>query len=149
MTYTCPVCGYNRLDEPPTRYEICPSCGTEFGNHDFFETHAQLRGKWIAAGAKWWDDEAYKPPDFDPIAQLGNIRYQVTNADRIAMASSDIAISGNLGLPEPNVTYQTDLAQSGASPMIVLRIKPGAPNIRAFSQGAPSDRQPSPVFRLA
>ena len=38
--YRCPVCGYPGLDEPPrteesgASYEICPSCGFEFGVTD-------------------------------------------------------------------------------------------------------------------
>jgi predicted RNA-binding Zn-ribbon protein involved in translation (DUF1610 family) len=38
--YTCPVCGFQGLSEPAydehycTFFEICPSCGTEFGYDD-------------------------------------------------------------------------------------------------------------------
>ena len=41
MKFTCPVCGYPELEEPPRSprtgggsYEICPSCGFQFGVTD-------------------------------------------------------------------------------------------------------------------
>lgn len=54
--YTCPVCGYKRLDQDPKQrlYNICPCCGTEFGSDDFDRSHAELRNIWIAHGARWW-----------------------------------------------------------------------------------------------
>jgi len=80
--YTCPVCDYDKLDEPPYdetgfgSFEICPRCGTEFGVaavNEFIddgyglnevcagaprsfldEFHAQARAEWIAGGSKWW-----------------------------------------------------------------------------------------------
>lgn len=68
MTYTCPVCGYDRLRYPPAGYSICPSCGTEFGNDDFGSSYAELRRRWIAGGRKWWSqtvsrDEYEKEPN--------------------------------------------------------------------------------------
>jgi len=90
MTYTCPVCGYNELEDPPNRFEICPSCGTEFGNDDYFNTHAELRQQWITSGAKWWSDCDSPPPDWSPVTQLLNIPYEVTDAD---LASIDTTIA--------------------------------------------------------
>ena len=46
--YICPVCGYDRLEEPPKNFSICPSCGTEFEFDDTFQTHAQLRAAWLS-----------------------------------------------------------------------------------------------------
>lgn len=54
--YTCPVCDYNKLSDPPTNFNICPSCGTEFDNDDYDKTHAELRAEWIKGGRKWWSD---------------------------------------------------------------------------------------------
>jgi hypothetical protein len=40
MSYFCPVCGFDGLDEAPYSpsgnglYEICPSCGFQFGVTD-------------------------------------------------------------------------------------------------------------------
>lgn len=41
MMYTCPVCNYNELDEPPYNThgygsdEICPCCVFQFGYDDY------------------------------------------------------------------------------------------------------------------
>ena len=48
--YTCPVCGYDRLEYPPTRHNICTRCGTQFDLDDVVATHAELRLRWINAG---------------------------------------------------------------------------------------------------
>ena len=76
-TYTCPVCGYPGLDSPPYRdglafWDICPSCGTEFGNNDANRTHEQLREAWIAKGMPWWSTSPRdpRPEGWDPAAQL-------------------------------------------------------------------------------
>lgn len=40
MKYICPICGYDKLLEPPydeynnPSYEICPCCGFEYGFDD-------------------------------------------------------------------------------------------------------------------
>lgn len=83
--YTCPVCDYDKLDEPPYdetgfgSFDICPQCGTEFGYSAVCATihlglgvvcagapqsflddfHAQAKLKWIASGSKWWSK--YRP----------------------------------------------------------------------------------------
>ena len=54
MSNACPVCFYNNLHFPPDNFEICPSCGTEFGNDDFECSHEELRQIWIEGGCKWW-----------------------------------------------------------------------------------------------
>lgn len=62
--FVCPVCGYPNLDEAPRSpsnggsYEICPSCGFEFGvsDDDLGFTYAEWRQRWIDFGMKWgWD----------------------------------------------------------------------------------------------
>lgn len=70
MKYTCPVCGYDNLREPPTNYSICPSCGSEFGNDDFDVTHYELRDKWLRAGAHWWSPDIAPPSNWFPLDQL-------------------------------------------------------------------------------
>lgn len=73
--YLCPVCGYSDLDEPAydeygcASFEICPSCGTEFGYSDAGFTHEQLRKDWISSGHRW-AGVRQAPTDWDPIAQL-------------------------------------------------------------------------------
>ena len=68
MRYTCPVCGF-RMPDPAADFNICPSCGTEFGYDDTGKTHAQLRAQWLRGGAQWWSPQA-PPPGWDGYEQL-------------------------------------------------------------------------------
>jgi hypothetical protein len=72
IKFTCPVCGYNNLPDPPVDYEICPSCGTEFGYDDFTFSHENLRRKWLTAGAKWHSRRISPPANWNPYQQLLN-----------------------------------------------------------------------------
>jgi hypothetical protein len=97
MKYICPVCGYNQLDEPPTRFEVCPSCGTEFGNDDYFNTHDELRAKWIANGMSWWDAPEYRPPDWNPKEQLNNLVRPEVKASLEASMRDNVEVWRELG----------------------------------------------------
>jgi hypothetical protein len=78
--YQCPVCGYCGLDEPPrtdesgASYEICPSCGYQFGvtDEDRGISYEQWRQAWKAAGMKWWSHRR-RPAGWDPQAQLDRL----------------------------------------------------------------------------
>ena len=80
--FTCPACGYPHLEEPPRSpsgggsYEICPSCGFEFGvtDDDADYTYETWRQRWIDKGMKW-DSQGIDPvPDgWDPVSQLRRI----------------------------------------------------------------------------
>jgi hypothetical protein len=65
--FTCPVCGFAGLTEPPyddhgcASFDICPSCGTEFGYDDAKQSYEELRRRWLASGALWWS-QTTKPP---------------------------------------------------------------------------------------
>lgn len=52
--FTCPVCFYDELVEPPINYNICECCGTEFGNDDDMYSPDELRTNWMTDGAKWF-----------------------------------------------------------------------------------------------
>jgi hypothetical protein len=52
--YTCPVCFFDGMTEPPQDYYICECCGTEFGTDDEMRSHSELRTEWLALGAKWF-----------------------------------------------------------------------------------------------
>lgn len=78
MKYTCPVCGYKELADPPQDYEICACCGTEFGYHDFTLSHAELRQRWLEAGAPWFDYTSPPPADWDPHTQLSEAGFSDT-----------------------------------------------------------------------
>ncbi|HEY1573690.1 MAG TPA: hypothetical protein VGG05_20280 [Pseudonocardiaceae bacterium] len=83
QTYRCPVCGYGGLEVPAYSpvtgrgsYEICPSCGYEFGvtDDDLQITHEQWRRRWIDEGMPWRDTGISDPPtDWDPRAQLAEL----------------------------------------------------------------------------
>lgn len=80
--YTCPVCGYDKLYEPPYEeeyytgsYEICPCCGCEYGYDDFdydLYTFKTAREKWIQKGAKWFSPRN-RPRNWVLEEQLKNI----------------------------------------------------------------------------
>jgi hypothetical protein len=72
--HPCPVCGYPKLQEPPHSasgggsYEICPSCGFQFGVDDDDKgiTFEQAREKWIEGGMKWQSKGFAQPKDWNP-----------------------------------------------------------------------------------
>ena len=77
--HTCPVCGYPALAEPPRSrsgggsYEICPSCGFEFGvtDDDRGYSYVDWRRRWVDSGMPWASEGIEPPPaDWDPSAQL-------------------------------------------------------------------------------
>lgn len=77
--YTCPVCGYNGLSEPPRSssgggsYEICRSCGFEFGvtDDDLAFSYEDWRERWIQRGMPWDSEGRHpRPRGWDPAAQL-------------------------------------------------------------------------------
>ncbi len=77
MNHTCPVCGYSKLQEAPRSksgggsYEICPSCGFQFGVSDDDEgfTYQSWRAQWEKEGMKW-SSTTKRPKGWDPKKQL-------------------------------------------------------------------------------
>ena len=70
--HLCPVCGYE-MEDPPRDYNICPSCGTEFGNDDALATQVQLRAEWLRNGPRWWSPVDPEPENWDPQTQVSNV----------------------------------------------------------------------------
>ena len=72
IRYTCPVCFFPDLEDPPKDYNICPCCGIEFGYEDANRTHEELRQNWIECGMKWWStvSEDRIPKNWNPEEQL-------------------------------------------------------------------------------
>jgi hypothetical protein len=72
----CPVCGYRGLEEPAydefncSSYEICPSCGTQFGYSDAGFSHEHLRYRWIENGCEWFSSSYSKPEGWSAKIQL-------------------------------------------------------------------------------
>lgn len=68
----CPVCGYD-LGSPVEDYEICPSCGTQFGYDDANMAHAILRQRWTEKGCPWWSQSTQKPTNWNPLEQMSRV----------------------------------------------------------------------------
>lgn len=73
--YLCPVCGYP-MEDPPFRYNVCASCGTEF-DHSVSLRYEHLRREWIRSGARWWSKTDEPPIDWNPFVQLARAGFQV------------------------------------------------------------------------
>lgn len=81
MHFICPVCGYPDLLEAPRSesgggsYEICPSCGFQFGVSDDDErmSYDQWRIRWIGKGMPWSSAAMRPPQEWNPSKQLKNI----------------------------------------------------------------------------
>jgi hypothetical protein len=84
MPYTCPACGYPDLAEEPRgdttggSFEICPSCGIQFGLDDEVggdpakrhELYRQWRRRWIGQGTPWRSAGIARPKNWNPSEQL-------------------------------------------------------------------------------
>ena len=78
-SFRCPVCGFADLTEMPRSaesggsYEICPSCGFQFGvtDDDRGFTYVQWRERWVGMGMRW-DSTGIEPPPagWNPSEQL-------------------------------------------------------------------------------
>lgn len=77
----CPVCGYDSLERPADRGEICPSCGTIFGESDAKLSHDELRHHWCRNGGRWWDEMSGPPPQWNPVQQLRRMGYSPTREE--------------------------------------------------------------------
>jgi len=82
MNHSCPVCGYSKLSEPPrsrsggASYEICPSCGFQFGvsDDDRLFTYDSWRELWLEGGLRWASKAQPAPAGWNPKAQLQNLQ---------------------------------------------------------------------------
>jgi len=86
MSFICPVCGYPDLDELPRcestggSYEICPSCGIQFGYTDEAAGNKEAREmlyrkwreEWIEGGMVW-KSRSNPPAGWKPQKQLEKI----------------------------------------------------------------------------
>jgi hypothetical protein len=79
--YMCPICGFDGLQEPPRSssgggsYEICPSCGFQFGVSDDDEgrTYEGWRADWFRRGTPWSSVGQTPPLGWNPAEQLKRI----------------------------------------------------------------------------
>ena len=81
MAYICPACGFPGLREPPRSksgggsYEICPSCGFQFGvsDDDAGFSYASWRAQWKAQGLRWSSKGIAPPPSWNPKTQVAKL----------------------------------------------------------------------------
>lgn len=82
MAHTCPCCGFPGLREAPVSgsggasYEICPSCGFQFGVSDDDDgfSYTSWRGRWKKRGMPWSSKGIPMPAGWDPEAQLAALQ---------------------------------------------------------------------------
>lgn len=80
--FVCPVCGWPHLTEPVRdergipSYEICPSCGYQFGidDREFGLDYDIWRDAWIRSGRPWWSESTLMPMTWDPFNQIPDHR---------------------------------------------------------------------------
>jgi hypothetical protein len=73
ITYhLCPVCGYP-MEDPASDFNICPSCGTEFGLHDENSSIDNLRAVWVEGGYPWHSTVDQVPENWNAVQQLSRL----------------------------------------------------------------------------
>jgi len=82
--YLCPVCGFT-MEKTPADFNICPSCGTEFGNDNLDWTFSELRQAWLDNGAQWWSESTHAPNGWNPIEQVLRVIAVSTKGEPIAV----------------------------------------------------------------
>ena len=91
VMHICPVCGYSGLEEPPRSlttgggsFEICPSCGFQFGvtDDDQGYSYDDWRKEWISRGMPWDSSGIEEPPaGWDAREQLDKLK-EAKTADK-------------------------------------------------------------------
>ena len=71
MNRLCTVCGFE-MEEGPRDFNICPSCGTEFGLHDLNASIESLRAAWLASGRRWHSTVLAQPPNWEPSSSISD-----------------------------------------------------------------------------
>lgn len=96
----CPVCGY-AMDDPPRDYNICPSCGTEFGVSDVSASISELREAWIRTGPKWWSAADPQPQGWNPFLQLARLGL---SSGMVVSTTSVVRVTSATSDPEPPIS---------------------------------------------
>src|SRR5882672_7518879 len=95
----CLVCGYG-MDDPPRDYNVCPSCGTEYGVNDVNASYEELRKAWIRTGPKWWSKTDPEPENWSPSFQLASLGpifaevYTTTTSSPQVLSAAHVLMSG-------------------------------------------------------
>lgn len=111
--HVCPVCGYPSLTEPPRSpsgggsYEICPSCGFQFGvdDDDRGQGYEDARKAWVAAGMPWSSKGIPTPKKWDAKRQLATLKSSSEPAGKVVKKttkkSSNTAVPKKTGKTAP------------------------------------------------
>lgn len=88
--YPCPVCGFP-LKYSADNFNICPSCGTEFGAETSIYTYQELRDNWMQRGAHW-ASRFYPPPNnWNPWQQMFDARLFTSPYQLVHKFSANVA----------------------------------------------------------
>jgi len=83
------------MADPPTDYNICPSCGTEFGADDVDLSYVELRMEWVRRGAPWFSRVTEPPVGWNAIAQLISAGFWPVTAVSYAQAESAMRVTSS------------------------------------------------------
>jgi hypothetical protein len=105
--YPCPVCGFP-LKYPADDFNICPSCGVEFGYETAGRSFDELRREWTTTGARWASRVYPQPNGWNPWAQLLNagFAYALPFHVELRLQHSDIFGGGVDFLPRNVMSVQ-------------------------------------------
>jgi len=117
------------MEDEPSNFNICPSCGTEFGYHDANVPITTLRAEWLRNGAKWWSATEPEPEGWDPYAQVSNLL-------------SQRSVWQGLMIPAGNSTIESGLSRVGGLDVPLNRQKllpdlapqPDRPSLAALAE---------------
>jgi hypothetical protein len=105
----CPVCGY-WLDV--SDFNICPSCGVEFGIDTVGHTYEELREVWVDNGALWSSDVDRQPEDWNPWLQL-----------ILAGHGSAVPfVATTIHMPQPHIV-SSEVSNIASRPMFVVHVR--------------------------
>lgn len=141
--FTCPVCGFEPLTARPyadyigvvpddatppyeeylgrSSYEVCPTCGFEFGNDDNPGTAApasfsQYRAEWLARGGKWFDSSHTRGHGPDDPSRPVAFRLRVK--DTFTLTGRGSAVVGYIEHGEVNVGDALVVERTGSRAVV-------------------------------
>jgi hypothetical protein len=90
LKYPCPVCGF-MLKYPADDFNICPSCGVEFGADTVEYTIEELRQAWISRGMQWTSSVIPQAEHYNPVEQLQSL--EARKAKNVAASNPETELN--------------------------------------------------------
>lgn len=103
------MCGF-ALKYPPEDFNICPSCGVEFGADTVEYTIEELKQAWISRGMRWTSPVLPEPANYNPVEQLS--RLEAGNAHKVAASNPEGELTQVFG-PAPPKLRPTNVTTTG------------------------------------